>query len=84
MDAWAIRYPTNVEDVARVCLDVAKLYTSTSREKLPRILQFSSEDRMTKYKITQTFAEIMGLPVDGVVADEDGGQAWGRRDGEAV
>ncbi|KAJ9602172.1 hypothetical protein H2200_013292 [Cladophialophora chaetospira] len=75
MDAWAIRYPTNVEDVARVCLDVAELYTSSSTpEKLPRILQFSSEDRMTKYEITQTFAEIMGLPLDGVVADTDGGK----------
>ena len=38
MDDWAIRYPTNVEDVARVCLDIAKLYTSSPHpEKLPRI-----------------------------------------------
>jgi S-adenosylmethionine synthetase len=64
-----------VEDVARVCLDVAKLYTSSPHpEKLPRVLQFSSEDRMTKYEITQTFAEIMALPMDGIVADKDGGK----------
>ena len=75
MDDWAIRYPTNVEDVARVCLDIAKLYTSSSQpEKLPRVLQFSSEDRMTKYEITQRFAEIMGLPMDGILADMDGGK----------
>ena len=75
MDAWAIRYPTNVEDVARVCLDVAKLYTSSpSSATLPRVLQFSSEDPMTKYEITQTFAEIMGLPMDGIMADTDGGK----------
>ncbi|KIX98544.1 uncharacterized protein Z520_05845 [Fonsecaea multimorphosa CBS 102226] len=75
MDDWAIRYPTNVEDVARVCLDIAKLYTSSPHpEELPRILQFSSEDRMTKYEITQKFAEIMGLPLDGIVPDKDGGK----------
>ncbi|KIW80048.1 dTDP-4-dehydrorhamnose reductase [Fonsecaea pedrosoi CBS 271.37] len=75
MDDWAIRYPTNVEDVARVCLDIARLYTNAQHpDELPRILQFSSEDRMTKYEITQKFAEIMGLPMDGIVPDKDGGK----------
>ncbi|KIW68750.1 dTDP-4-dehydrorhamnose reductase [Phialophora macrospora] len=75
MDDWAIRYPTNVEDVARVCLDIAKLYTASPHpERLPRVLQFSSEDRMTKYEIVLKFAEIMGLPADGIVADKDGGK----------
>lgn len=73
MDDWAIRYPTNVQDVARVCVDIAKHYTKSQGE-LPRILQFSSEDRMTKYEICQAFAEIMGLPVDGIVPDKDGGK----------
>lgn len=72
MDDWAIRYPTNVQDVARVCVDIAK-YCSVNKES-PRILQFSSEDRMTKYEICSTFAEIMGLPMDGMVADKDGGK----------
>jgi S-adenosylmethionine synthetase len=75
MDDWAIRYPTNVEDVARVCRDIAKVYTTSPKaSELPRILQFSSEDRMTKYEITQKFAEIMALPLDGIVADKDGGK----------
>ena len=75
MDDWAIRYPTNTEDVARVCVDVAKYYTSAKNAtELPPILQFSSEDRMTKYEISQLFAEIMGLPTDGIVADKDGGK----------
>jgi dTDP-4-dehydrorhamnose reductase len=78
MDDWAIRYPTNVEDVARVCVDIAKRYqnamNSSTHKDLPRILQFSSEDRMTKYEICQTFAEIMGLPMDGIVPDKDGGK----------
>ncbi|KAL2437022.1 Methionine adenosyltransferase 2 subunit beta [Exophiala dermatitidis] len=77
MDDWGIRYPTNIEDVARVCVDIAKYYTGpankNSTQQLPRILQFTSEDRMTKYEMCKTFAEIMGLPCDGIVADKDGG-----------
>ena len=72
MDDWAIRYPTNTEDVARVCKDIAALYAQ--KKDLPKILQFSSEDRMTKYEICQTFSEIMGLPMDGLGADRDGGK----------
>ena len=72
MDDWAIRYPTNTEDVGRVCKDIAALYAE--KKDLPKILQFSSEDRMTKYEICQTFSEIMGLPMDGLVADKDGGK----------
>lgn len=74
MDDWAQRYPTNTDDVARVCVDIASKYRGwkTSRDnaeiKLPQILQFSSEDRMTKYNICETFAEIMGLTLDGMVA----------------
>jgi S-adenosylmethionine synthetase len=78
MDHYAIRYPTNTEDVARVCVDVAKLYTSqtpaASQQQPPRILQFSSEDRMTKYEISQVFGEIMGLPLDKMEADAESGK----------
>lgn len=74
MDDWAIRYPTNTEDVGRVCADIAKLYVSKQSEDLPRILQFSSENRMTKYEICQVFSNIMGLLMDGLVADKDGGK----------
>jgi dTDP-4-dehydrorhamnose reductase len=68
MDDWALRYPTNTEDVARVCVDIA-------RHKAKGILQFSSEDRMTKYEICSVFGEIMGLPVDGFEPDREGGKA---------
>jgi S-adenosylmethionine synthetase len=74
MDDWAIRYPTNTSDIGRVCVDVAKYYTSNSGQDLPSILQFSSEDRMTKYEICEKFSEIMGLPMDGLVPDKDGGR----------
>jgi S-adenosylmethionine synthetase len=39
---------------------------SSSDRALPTILQFSSEDQMTKWQICQTFADIMCLPLDGM------------------
>ncbi|TVY37327.1 Methionine adenosyltransferase 2 subunit beta [Lachnellula subtilissima] len=50
MDHWALRYPTNTEDVGR----------------------FSSEDKFTKYEICKLFAEIMGLPLDGMIPNTEG------------
>ncbi|KAI0399309.1 NAD(P)-binding protein [Xylaria palmicola] len=73
MDHWALRYPTNTEDVGRVCRDVAAKYLSTQdRAGLPRILQFSSEDKLTKYEICQTFSEIMGLPITAIEPNTEG------------
>ena len=72
VDDWAKRYPTNVEDVARVCVDVVTSYLDHERHGFPKILQFSSEDEFTKYEICQLFAEIMGLSLDGIVADKAG------------
>jgi S-adenosylmethionine synthetase len=75
MDHWALRYPTNTEDVARVLKDVAELYLATDADlkALPKILQFSSEDRLTKYEICEMFADIMGLPIEGMKIVTDGG-----------
>lgn len=72
MDDWAKRYPTNIEDVARVCVDMATKYLDGEQHRLPKILQFSSEDSFTKYEICQMFAEIMGLSLEGMVADKAG------------
>ncbi len=74
MNDWALRYPTNTEDVARVCQDIATKYIQAGekRSSMPRILQFSSEDRYTKYEICQLLAEIMGLPLDGMVRNKPG------------
>lgn len=115
MDHWALRYPTNTEDIGRVCkgesdyllpvcllsnyhvyllsqrpsiatslgvsfecrligkTDIAVKFLDTSdRSTLPTILQFSSEDRYTKYEICQLFAEIMGLPLEGMTANTEG------------
>ena len=72
MDDWAKRYPTNIEDVSRVCVDVATKYLDSGRHRLPKILQFSSEEEYTKFEICQLFAEIMGLSLDGIMPDEVG------------
>ncbi|KAI4663982.1 uncharacterized protein J4E79_003482 [Alternaria viburni] len=66
VDDYAFRYPTNTQDVGRVCRDIAKLYLdpANAKRELPKVLHFSSEDRMTKWQICQTFSDIMGLPLD--------------------
>lgn len=80
VDDWSQRYPTNTRDVARVCHDVAVRYYSTYLNEadrvreLPRILQFTSEDRLTKYGMCEKLAQVLGLSLDGlVVRDEQGG-----------
>ncbi|KAI9374626.1 hypothetical protein BJX61DRAFT_281342 [Aspergillus egyptiacus] len=74
MDDWAQRYPTNTEDVARVLRDVVIKYLKERGNilNLPKILQFSSEDRMTKYEICQKFAEILGVPLKGMIPNKEG------------
>ncbi|KAK2748558.1 hypothetical protein FQN57_000693 [Myotisia sp. PD_48] len=75
MDDWSKRYPTNTEDVARVCHDIAIKYLDekdSNGSTLPTVLQFSSEDRMTKYEICEMLAEILGLPLPGLVRVTEG------------
>ncbi|MCJ1285885.1 hypothetical protein MMC26_005227 [Xylographa opegraphella] len=76
MDDWAQRYPTNTEDVGRVCQDIATKYLGagkTERAQLPKILQFSSEDRYTKFEICRLLAEILDLPLEGMVGVKEAG-----------
>lgn len=74
MDDWAQRYPTNTEDVARVCRDVVVRYMKERNrlKELPRILQFSSEDRMTKYEICEKLAEVLGVKIPGMIRNKQG------------
>jgi dTDP-4-dehydrorhamnose reductase len=54
-------------------LDIAVRYLGAEdRKSLPRILQFSSEDRYTKYEICQAFSEIMGLNIDRIEPNTQG------------
>ncbi len=68
MDDWSLRYPTNTEDVARVLVDIATRYlvADEARVAMPKVLQFSSEYRATKFQMCKSFAEILGLPLDGM------------------
>ncbi|KAI4157116.1 MAG: hypothetical protein L6R39_000779 [Caloplaca ligustica] len=68
MDDWSLRYPTNTEDVARVIVDIAMRYLAADKARvaMPRVLQYSSEDRFTKFQMCQLFAEILGLPLEGM------------------
>lgn len=50
----------------------AKYLETKDKSSLPQILQFSSEDKYTKYEMCQLFAEIMGLPLDGMIANTEG------------
>ncbi|KAI2362120.1 hypothetical protein LOY91_001005 [Ophidiomyces ophidiicola] len=74
MDDWSQRYPTNTEDVGRVCHDIAVRYLDEpAAAALPRVLQFSSEDKMTKFAICERFADILGLPLAGLERVQTGG-----------
>ena len=70
MDDWSVRYPTNTEEVARVIVDITSRYLSAeeARVAMPKVLQFSAEQRFTKYQMCQIFAEILGLPLNGMTA----------------
>ncbi|KAI9933074.1 hypothetical protein ASPWEDRAFT_42829 [Aspergillus wentii DTO 134E9] len=74
MDDWSLRYPTNTEDVARVCRDIVIKYVKEKRriKELPKILQFSSEDRMTKYEMSEKLAEVLGLSLAGMERNKQG------------
>lgn len=53
--------------------DVASKYLDAgNRRELPQILQFSSEDKMTKYEICEKFGEIMGLSIQRIEANTEG------------
>jgi dTDP-4-dehydrorhamnose reductase len=51
---------------------VIKYLEAGDKPSMPEILQFSSEDKMTKYEICQIFGEIMGLPISRIEANTQG------------
>ena len=64
MDHFAVRFPTNVEDVARVCYDLTHL-----GKPLPPIVHYSSQKPYTKYEMTQIIAKAMGADISHVIPD---------------
>jgi S-adenosylmethionine synthetase len=53
--------------------DIADKYSGEKdKRSLPKVLQFSSEDRFTKYEICELFAEIMGVTLGNMLANTEG------------
>ncbi|OCF55330.1 dTDP-4-dehydrorhamnose reductase [Kwoniella mangroviensis CBS 10435] len=65
MDAYQVRFPTNVEDVARVLFDLSHL-----DKPLPSILHYATPSpALTKYDMTQLIAQHLKLPIDHIIKD---------------
>ncbi|CDS01882.1 hypothetical protein, partial [Sporisorium scitamineum] len=56
-DAYAVRYPTNVADVARAILKLAEVYAVTSNP-VPPTTHFSAKEAMTKYDMCMVLSRI--------------------------
>ncbi|SJX65710.1 related to Vacuolar protein sorting-associated protein VPS5 [Sporisorium reilianum f. sp. reilianum] len=56
-DAYAVRYPTNVADVAKAILKLAQVYTDTSNP-VPPTTHFSAKEAMTKYDMCMVLSRI--------------------------
>jgi S-adenosylmethionine synthetase len=57
MDDYAIRYPTNVLDIASFLVRL----TDLRFDALPPILHYSANESFTKYQMCKIFADILGL-----------------------
>ena len=56
-DAYAVRYPTNVADVAKAILKLAQVHCDTS-SPVPPIIHFSAKEAMTKYDMCMVLSRI--------------------------
>ncbi|KAF8981856.1 hypothetical protein BGZ46_002202, partial [Entomortierella lignicola] len=63
MDHYAIRYPTNVADVARVIKDLS-VKVRDEKVFISGILHFSGEEKYTKYEICEVIAKALNVPLD--------------------
>ncbi|KAI5474950.1 dTDP-4-dehydrorhamnose reductase [Pseudohyphozyma bogoriensis] len=61
MDHWAMRYPTNVADVARVLVDVSVKSLTTP---VPPILHFSTQEPFTKHEMCHVLAALHSPPLE--------------------
>lgn len=62
MDHYAIRYPTNVADVARVIADLSEKQCIENVD-VTGIRQFSAPEKMTKYDMCKVYGELLGAPI---------------------
>lgn len=61
------RYPTCIEDVARIIVDLAE--KCLADHSIAGIFQFSSEDKTTKYQICLLIAKIFGKDTSRIQVD---------------
>ena len=62
MDAHAVRYPTNVSDVARVIEQLTSLYKKQLHSSaMPETLHFSAQEAMTKYDMCLVLSRLWNL-----------------------
>lgn len=65
MDHYQVRFPTNVDDIGRLLVDLTHL-----EKPLPAILHYASPaPALTKYDMTKIIAEHLDLPIDHVKPD---------------
>ncbi|KAF9581086.1 Methionine adenosyltransferase 2 subunit beta [Lunasporangiospora selenospora] len=67
MDHYAIRFPTNVGDVARVIKDLS---VKVRQEKvfISGVLHFSGEEKFTKYEMCEVIGQAMNVPISHLAA----------------
>lgn len=57
-DAYAVRYPTNVNDVAKAILKLAEVHAAEPTKEVPPITHFSAKEAMTKYDMCMVLSRI--------------------------
>ncbi len=73
IDAWATRYPTHVEDVARVCLSLAMAWRDGNEEvRRGGIFHFSGDEPMTKADMARVIGEVLGADASHLEPDTSG------------
>ncbi|KAF9160339.1 hypothetical protein DFQ26_005653 [Actinomortierella ambigua] len=68
MDHYAIRYPTNVADVAHVIKDLA-VRVRLEKVFISGILHFSAEEKFTKYEMCEVIARALDTSIDHLQAN---------------
>ncbi|KAI7902061.1 uncharacterized protein BX663DRAFT_511628 [Cokeromyces recurvatus] len=67
VDNVGVRYPTNVQDVARVLKDLAVAKLEKHKD-IQGIYHFSGEECMTKYQICEVLSNVLNVPMDHLTA----------------
>ncbi|KAI9354915.1 RmlD-like substrate binding domain-containing protein [Pilaira anomala] len=63
VDNVSSRYPTNVEDVARVIKDLAVAKVQNNKD-IKGIYHFTGQESITKYQVCEIVSKILGAPID--------------------